>query len=41
MKSLYGKKIRKDASFEKDYLEGKYSGIPNIKIDDDFCLFDE
>ncbi|WP_298509225.1 ATP/GTP-binding protein [uncultured Kordia sp.] len=41
MESLYDKKIRKDASFEKDYLEGKYSGIPDIKIDDDFRLFDE
>lgn len=40
MESLYDKKIRKDASFEKDYLEGKYNGIPDIKIDDDFRLFD-
>ncbi|MEM6685376.1 MAG: ATP-binding protein [Bacteroidota bacterium] len=40
MESLYEKKIRKDASFEKDYLEGKYDGIPDIKIDNDFRLFD-
>ncbi|WP_046757855.1 AAA family ATPase [Kordia jejudonensis] len=41
LESLYDKKIRKDASFEKDYLEGKYEGIPDIKIDDDFRLFEE
>ncbi|EDP96594.1 ATP-binding protein [Kordia algicida OT-1] len=40
LESLYDKKIRKDASFEKDYLEGKYDGIPDLKIDDNFRLFD-
>ncbi|WP_430411285.1 AAA family ATPase [Kordia sp.] len=40
MESLYDKKVRKDASFEKDYLEGKYEGIPNVQIDEDFRLFD-
>ncbi|AXG68602.1 AAA domain, putative AbiEii toxin, type IV TA system [Kordia sp. SMS9] len=40
MESLYDKKIRKDASFEKDYLEGKYDGIPDVQIDKDFRLFD-
>ncbi|MEM6719265.1 MAG: ATP-binding protein [Bacteroidota bacterium] len=41
MESLYEKKIRKDASFEKDYLEGKYDGIPDVQIDQDFRLFEE
>lgn len=40
MESLYDKKIRKDASFEKDYLEGKYNGIPDVGIDENFRLFD-
>ncbi len=40
MESLYDKKVRKDASFEKDYLEGKYEGIPDIHIDNEFQLFD-
>lgn len=41
MEYLYDKKIRKDASFEKDYLKGKYNGIPIIGIDENFRLFDE
>lgn len=40
MESLYDKKIRKDASFEKDYLEGKYDGIPDITINNEYKLFD-
>ncbi|WP_420570907.1 AAA family ATPase [Kordia sp.] len=40
LESLYDKKIRKDASFEKDYLEGKYEGIPDLKINNDLRLFD-
>ncbi|PTX60159.1 hypothetical protein C8N46_107165 [Kordia periserrulae] len=39
MESLYDKKIRKDASFEKDYLEGKYNGIPDLKIGNELQLF--
>jgi len=31
LESLYGKKVRKDASFEKDYLSGKYEGT-NINL---------
>ncbi len=32
LKSLYGKnlKIRNDATFEKDYLAGKYGAIPEL-----------
>jgi AAA15 family ATPase/GTPase len=41
MESLYDKKIRKDASFEKDYLEGKYNGLPDVGIDENFRLFDD
>lgn len=32
LESLFEKKIRKDASFEKDYLSGKYDGI-SIELD--------
>lgn len=32
LESLFEKKIRKDASFEKDYLTGKYDGI-SIELD--------
>ncbi|WP_046743228.1 AAA family ATPase [Kordia zhangzhouensis] len=39
LESLYDKKIRKDASFEKDYLEGKYDGIPDLKIGNKLRLF--
>ena len=41
MESLYDKKIRKDASFEKDYLEGKYEGIPNLTPNEMLHLFGE
>ena len=32
LESLFEKKIRKDASFEKDYLSGKYDGV-SIELD--------
>ncbi|WP_299364892.1 ATP/GTP-binding protein [Winogradskyella sp.] len=38
-KKIDGKKIRKDASFEKDYLEGKYDGIPDVQISNQLELF--
>ncbi|MFD2823525.1 ATP/GTP-binding protein [Lacinutrix iliipiscaria] len=41
MKSLYEKKIRKDASFEKDYLLGKYQGVPDLEISNQLFLFDD
>ncbi|QHI37801.1 hypothetical protein IMCC3317_31840 [Kordia antarctica] len=41
MESLYDKKIRKDASFEKDYLEGKYDGLPDVKMGKGLRLFGE
>lgn len=41
MESIYAKGIRKDASFERDYLSGKYSGVPvNIEISNQLPLFD-
>lgn len=40
MESLYDKKVRKDASFEKDYLDGKYDGLPDLEIGDHLNLFD-
>lgn len=41
MESLFDKKIRKDASFEKDYLSGKYEGIPlELKINSQLNLFE-
>lgn len=40
MESLYNKKVRKDASFEKDYLEGKYDGVPDIQITNQLQLFE-
>jgi len=41
IESLYDKKVRKDASFEKDYLEGKYDGIPDLEIRKELRLFGE
>ena len=39
--SLNDKKIRKDASFEKDYLSGKYDGIPiKLEINSQLNLFE-
>ncbi len=32
VKSLFDLRIRKDASFEKEYLLGKYEAVPNIDI---------
>ncbi len=41
MESLYEKKVRKDASFEKDYLSGKYEGVPiDLQISAQLDLFD-
>lgn len=41
IESLYDKKIRKDASFEKDYLSGKYDGVPvKLEINSQLNLFD-
>ena len=41
MESLNDKKIRKDASFEKDYLTGKYDGIPiKLEINNQLNLFE-
>ncbi|NNE77579.1 MAG: ATP-binding protein [Pricia sp.] len=40
IESLYDKKIRKDASFEKDYLSGKYDGVPiKLEINSQLDLF--
>ena len=41
MESLYDKKVRKDASFEKDYLEGKYDGLPDVQMGKELRLFGE
>ncbi|MDR6763295.1 AAA15 family ATPase/GTPase [Flavobacterium sp. 2755] len=39
MKSLFDLKIRKDASFEKDYLSGKYNGVEiDLNISNQFEL---
>jgi AAA15 family ATPase/GTPase len=39
--TLNDKKIRKDASFEKDYLSGKYDGIPiKLEINSQLNLFE-
>jgi len=39
--TLNDKKIRKDASFEKDYLSGKYDGIPiRLEINNQLNLFE-
>lgn len=39
--TLNDKKIRKDASFEKDYLSGKYEGIPiKLEIKNQLNLFE-
>lgn len=41
IESLYNKKIRKDASFEKDYLSGKYDGVPvKLEINSQLDLFE-
>ncbi len=41
MESIYAKGIRKDASFERDYLSGKYNGIPlDIEISNQLPLFE-
>ncbi|EDM44516.1 abortive infection protein, putative [unidentified eubacterium SCB49] len=41
METLNDKKIRKDASFEKDYLSGKYDGIPiKLEINSQLNLFE-
>ncbi|MDC6364699.1 MULTISPECIES: ATP/GTP-binding protein [Flavobacteriaceae] len=41
MESIYAKGIRKDASFERDYLSGKYNGVPvNIEISNQLPLFE-
>lgn len=37
--SLFDLKIRKDASFEKEYLLGKYDAIPSIDISKQLSLF--
>jgi len=40
METLNDKKIRKDASFEKDYLAGKYDGVPiKLEINNQLNLF--
>lgn len=40
METLNDKKIRKDASFEKDYLGGKYDGVPiKLEINNQLDLF--
>ena len=41
MESLYDKKVRKDASFEKDYLEVKYDGLPDVQMGKELRLFGE
>jgi AAA15 family ATPase/GTPase len=41
IESLYDKKVRKDASFEKDYLDGKYDGLPDLQINKELQLFKE
>ncbi|WP_422104479.1 AAA family ATPase [Winogradskyella sp.] len=39
--TLNDKKIRKDASFEKDYLSGKYDGVPvKLEINSQLNLFE-
>ena len=39
MESLYDEKVRKDSSFEKDYLDGKYDGLPDLEIGKELRLF--
>ena len=41
IESLYDKKVRKDASVEKDYVEGKYDVIPDLEIGKELRLFGE
>lgn len=42
LESLFEKKIRKDASFEKDYLSGKYDGTSiELVINNQLNLFEE
>jgi len=41
LESLYDKKVRKDASFEKDYLDGKYDGLPDLQMKNELLLFKE
>ncbi|WP_262895868.1 hypothetical protein [Olleya sediminilitoris] len=41
METLNDKKTRKDASFEKDYLSGKYDGIPiKLEVNSQLNLFE-
>lgn len=39
VESLFDLKVRKDASYEKDYLLGKYEGIPKLEFSNQLDLF--
>jgi len=40
IETIHEKKIRKDASFEKDYLSGKYDGVPiDLELSGQLNLF--
>ena len=40
MSTLLDEKVRNDASFEKDYLSGKYGAIPTLPSNSQLSLFD-